>query len=148
MATIPDTLDNAVHSLMSRWYLFFVGFMLAVMGITGLTVAVQVGAIAVGAVTTSAVIWLLTATVALLVAFMVRSARTVRWTAGVIGGVYLIWGLFYAGAAPQLGGGAAAVVAGTGGLQVLLGAIGLASALVPADWVYRHARTEPSTEAM
>ncbi|HEY3418156.1 MAG TPA: hypothetical protein VGM23_14865 [Armatimonadota bacterium] len=136
--------DMPAPQLLSRWYLMFLGFILVIFGIAGLVAARGVPTGATTLVTVS-IIWLVTAIVSLSVAFAVTSTRTVRDTAGVIGALYLAWGivaLFSSSALATVS--AAATVAGASGLLILLGAIGLAASLVPAGWLARTPATVSS----
>lgn len=122
----------------SRWYLFALGILLTIFGIGGLVVAPRmVGAR--GGTIASSIIWLATALVAYLVAAMIKDAATVRAIAGVIGVGYLAWGIvgFFSSTALAVTAfsGALATVSG---LLILVGAFGLASALVPATWLYHE----------
>jgi len=124
--------------MLSRWWLLFFGFILVVFGIAGLIAASAIPGTQSGLIVTS-IIWLVTAVIALWVGFGVRSANIVRGTAGIIGGLYFAWGIVLLFTGPGLATIAAAgMMASVGGLLVLLGALGLASALVPAGYLYER----------
>ncbi|MHB9022554.1 MAG: hypothetical protein ACYC7E_00020 [Armatimonadota bacterium] len=135
------------QQMVSRWYLFFIGFVLVLFGIAGFVAAGRIDTGSAALVTTS-VVWLITAVIALLVAFFVRGTSTVRWTAGIIGALYLLWGAVMLFSAPGLDTvSSAAALAGASGLLILLGALGLAASLVPANWLYRERETMMSSSA-
>jgi membrane-bound ClpP family serine protease len=127
--------------MLSRWFNLFIGMVLTLMGIVGyLAPNFLTGDLLGFGVPT---MWLLTGLIALGVGFFVRNLATLRWVAGLIGVVYLIWGLI-------------GLFAETTGLTTnplsffvfLLGALGLSAALAPATWMrettdydYNEART-------
>jgi len=129
--------------MFSRWYSLFLGYLLIVFGIAGLVAASVLEGSNAGLVTSS-IIWLIVAIVSLWIGYGVRNDVTVRWYAGIVGGLLFLWGaiqLFSAGTVE-----AASLMATTatlGGLLVLLGSLGLAAATVPL--VYRERRVEGMT---
>lgn len=126
--------------MFSRWYSLFLGYLLLVFGIAGLIGASVLPGTNAGLITSS-VIWLIVAVVSLWVGYGLRNDTTVRWYAGIVGGLLFVWGaiqLFSAGTIES-----ADLMAATGtlgGLMVLLGSLGLAAATVPL--AYRERRVE------
>jgi purine-cytosine permease-like protein len=126
--------------MFSRWYALFLGYLLIVSGIAGLIAAGSLPGSNSGLITAS-IIWLIIAVVSLWVGYGLRNDNTVRWYAGILGGLLFIWGviqLFSAPAANTVSG--IASTASVGGLLVLLGSLGLAAATLPA--AYRERRVE------
>ncbi len=129
--------------MLSRWYSLFLGFLLIVLGIAGLVVGSQMHVMRGGLVATS-IIWLIIALASLYVGFGVRNLLTVRWFAGTVGAILFVWGIIQMIASPAaVYMGVAAALASVGGFLVLLGAFGLAAALVPAIWL-RELTTVPT----
>ena len=121
--------------MLSRWYSLFLGFLLIVTGIGGLVAASRMH-VSHSALTTGSIIWLLIAIISLYVGFGVRALPTVRWWAGMIGAILFVWGIITLIAAPALmATGVMAAVASFGGFMVLLGSLGLASALTSGLWM-------------
>ncbi|MHB9129528.1 MAG: hypothetical protein ACYDBB_00375 [Armatimonadota bacterium] len=130
-------------AMLSRWYALFLGLLLLVLGVAGL-VAPRVLGFGTGTLVTTSLIWLVTAIVALWFGFGVRNAMNLRWFAGIVGGLYFLWGiiqLISSGAA--MGVASATLLASLSGLMILLGAIGLAAALTPATWMERRPEVMP-----
>lgn len=128
--------------MLSRWYALFMGFLLIVLGVAGLIIGSHVHTMRGGLVSTS-IIWLIIALASLYVGFGVRNVMHVRWFAGILGAVLFVWGIIQmiaSHAAAYMG--VTAALASLGGFLVLLGAFGLAAALVPAIWM-RELTTSP-----
>ena len=124
--------------MFSRWYSLFLGYLLIVFGIAGLVAASVIAGSNAGLVTSS-IIWLIVAVVALWIGYGVRNDVTVRWFAGIVGGLLFLWGaiqLFSAGTAESTG--LMAATGTLGGLMVLLGSLGLAAATVPMAYENRR----------
>ena len=135
--------------MLSRWYLFFIGILLLIMGIAGLAAPRLVAGI--GTTETlvgTSIVWLITAIVALWVGFRSRSVNSLRMTTGVIGAVYLLWGiiaLFSTGSTADRNLNVAGIWATVSWMTLLLGSLGLAAALAPAYWLREHEVYAPST---
>jgi uncharacterized membrane protein len=128
--------------MFGRWYALFIGFLLLVLGLAGLVAASQLAGTQGGLLTIS-IVWLLTAVVALWVGFAAKSYSTTRWFAGIVGGLYFLWGIIQLFAAPAAAAvSVAATFASIAGFVLLLGALGLAAAFVPATWLHEE-RAEP-----
>ena len=142
--TISDV--NPIPQMFSRWWLLFFGFILVPFGIAYLAAANRVE-FAQGGLVATGIIWLLVAVIALYIGFAVRDAKVVRWSAGIIGGLFFAWGIIYLYTGPSLATIAAATVMSTvGGLLILMGALGLAAAIVPANYLYEeHERRTMAT---
>lgn len=119
--------------MFARWYTLMLGFLLIVLGIAGLVAAARIPGGSRGLVAIS-VIWLITALLSLGVGFFVRNISTVRWFAGIVGGLYFLWGIVQLFAAPAAI--ASVAIASVAGFILLLGSIGLGAALVPANWLH------------
>ena len=120
--------------MFSRWYSLFLGYLLIVLGIAGLIAAGSLPGARAGLVTTS-IIWLVIALVSFWFGYGVRNMMSVRWYAGIIGGLLFLWGIIQMIAAPSTATmGVAAAMASVAGFLVFLGALGLAAATVPV-WV-------------
>lgn len=123
--------------MLSRWYAIFLGIILLVMGIAGLAAPRLItGLSSTSPLTGTAIVWIITSLVALYFGFGVRNVTNVRWFAGIVGALYLIWGIIsmismQRTVIVQVTG----VLATVSGLLVLLGALGLAAALAPAYWM-------------
>jgi len=117
--------------VLSRVYAFFIGFVLIVMAIAGYRAPEFLGAEQLmGWVPT---IWLLTGLVALAVGFFLRNVNGLRWFAGIVGAIYLVWGtisLFTPPGTPIIN-----LLHVLSMVMVTIGALGLAVALGPAYWV-------------
>lgn len=114
--------------MLSRWYLLFVGMVLVIMGIAAFVAPrfLYVEALP----SWVAWIWLLTGLVGLIVAFAVPSVTTLRWVAGIIGTVYVLWGIIALFTEPS------GVTSNPVSLiTFVLGALGLSAALAPAFWL-------------
>ena len=121
--------------MLSRWYSLFLGFLLLVLGIAGLAAPSVVG-MATGTLVSISVIWLIVAIVALWFGFGVRNVRGVRWFAGIIGGLFFLWGIIQMVSAPSAATPVTVgLLASVSGLLVFLGSLGLSAALVPATWL-------------
>lgn len=121
--------------MLSRWYSLFLGFLLIVTGIVGLVAASRLAGPH-GGLVASSIIWLIIAIISLYVGFGVRSLPTVQWWSGIIGAILFIWGIIQLIAAPaSVTIGLVAAVASLGGFMVLLGSLGLASALTSGLWM-------------
>ena len=122
--------------MLARWYSLFLGFLLVVMGIAAL-VAPRVVGFGTAPLVTVGVIWLITGIVALWYGFRVRNIANVRSFAGIIGGLYFLWGIIQLFSAPAAAGPASGgLLASLAGLILLLGALGLSAGLVPAGWLH------------
>jgi len=124
--------------MLSRWYSLFLGYLLLVFGVAGL-VAASVLPGANSGLITSSIVWLIVAIVAFWIGYGVRNDVTVRWFAGIVGGLLFLWGviqLFSAGTANTTG--LMAATGTLGGLMVLLGALGLAAATMPLGYQERR----------
>ncbi|HEY3378193.1 MAG TPA: hypothetical protein VGL77_11935 [Armatimonadota bacterium] len=134
--------------MLSRWYSIFLGIMLLILGIAGLVAPRLVtGAGTTATLVTTSVFWLITAVIALWFGFAVRSVNSLRWFAGVVGAIYLLWGiaaLVATGRTAAASLNVAGVLATMSGFMVLLGALGLAAALAPAYWLREHEMYAPS----
>jgi hypothetical protein len=127
--------------MFSRWYALFVGFLLIALGIAGFVAAGSLGGTQGGLVTIS-VLWLITGIIGLWVGFAVRNLGTLRWFAGLIGAIYFLWGIVMAFSVPSAPGmTTGGTLATAGGLNLLLGALGLSAALVPATWLHEPTPT-------
>lgn len=127
--------------MFSRWYSLFQGFLLIVLGIAGFVAAGRLVGGQGGLVTIS-VVWLITGVVSLWTGFAVRNLGSLRWFAGIVGGLYFLWGIVMLFAAPAMYGMVTmSTLISAGGLNLLLGALGLAAALVPATWLHEMAPT-------
>jgi uncharacterized membrane protein len=127
--------------MFARWYALFVGFLLLVLGVAGLIAAGALTGTQTGLIAIS-LVWLVTAIVGLWMGFGVRNNDTLRWFAGIVGGLYFLWGIIQLfGATAAQTAGTLAVTASTAGLTLLLGAFGLGAAFMPT--VYGYERTEP-----
>jgi hypothetical protein len=126
--------------MFSRWYSLFLGFLLIVLGIAGFVTAGNLAGDQGGLVTIS-VIWLITGIVGLWVGFSVKSLGSLRGFAGMVGGLYFLWGIIMAFSAPTAEGLTMTTLASAGGLNLLLGALGLSAALVPATWLHEPTPT-------
>ena len=125
--------------MLARWYSLFLGFLFLVLGIVGLTLVGRLPT-PYGGLIATLIIWLAVAVVSLWVGFRVRSSSSVRWYAGVLGGLFFVWGVIQLAASPTaVLVGVIATVASVGGFLVLLGSLGLAAALVPAGWLQEAA---------
>ena len=121
--------------MFARWYSLFLGFLLVVLGIAGLVAAGSLPGSQGGLVTIS-IVWLITAVVSLWYGFGVRDMVNLQWFSGIVGGLYFLWGIVQLFAAPAATtAGVMATVASIAGFNLLIGAIGLAAALVPATWL-------------
>lgn len=122
--------------MFSRWFALFVGFLLIALGIAGFVAAGSLAGSQGGLVTIS-VLWLVTGIIGLWVGFAVRNLGSLRWFAGVVGAVYFLWGIIMAFSVPSAAGlTTGSTLAMTGLMNVLLGALGLSAALVPATWLH------------
>ena len=116
--------------MFSRWYSLFLGYLLLVFGIAGLVAAGTLPDTQ-GGLITSSIIWLLLAVVSLYVGYGVRNDTSVRWYAGIVGGLLFLWGAIQLFTAPAVGAAnLAAMTATIAGVLVLLGSFGLAAATV------------------
>jgi hypothetical protein len=112
--------------MLSRLYALFLGMFLIMLAIGGYGADQFMGALNLGSLAPT--IWLLTGLVALAVGFFVRNVNTLRSFAGLVGALYLMWGLI-------------GVVADSNLRDVLitmmaaLGAAGVGAALAPAQWI-------------
>ncbi len=131
--------------MLSRWYSIFLGILLLILGIAGLA-APNVLGFGTGTLVTTSFVWLITAIVALWYGFRVRDINSVRRFAGVVGAIYLLWGIVQMMGAPTA---ETAVnerlLASLSGVMVLLGALGLSAALVPAGWLHEREVMAPGT---
>lgn len=125
--------------MLSRWYSIFLGIILLIMGIAGLIAPRLVtGVGTTGTLVGTSIVWLITAILALYFGFGVRSVNALRWFAGIVGVVYLVWGIvaMIAAGRTALGGmNVSGILATMSGLMVLLGSLGLAASLAPAYWL-------------
>ena len=130
--------------MLSRWYSILLGFLLLVLGVAGLVAAGIIGGTQSGLIVTS-IIWLVIALASLWVGYGVRNPVTVRWYAGILGGLLFLWGVIQLFSAPVATAdlGLVVMTASLAGFLVFLGAIGIAAASVPANWLERR-----PTEAM
>ena len=127
--------------MFSRWYALFLGFLLVVLGIAGFVTAGNIPGDQGGLVTIS-VVWLITGIIGLWVGFAVRNLTTLRWFAGIVGALYFLWGIVMAFSAPTADVTTTmSTLATAGGLNLLLGALGLSAALVPATWLQEPSPT-------
>jgi len=131
--------------MLSRWYSIFLGIILIIMGIAGLVAPRFVsGPGTTGTLVGTSIVWLITAVLALWFGFGVRNVRNVRWFAGIVGVIYLLWGIISMISAGRYAGlNAGGVLATTSGLEVLFGALGLAASLVPAYWLHEEGMFMP-----
>jgi hypothetical protein len=112
--------------MVSRLYALFTGLVLILLAIGGYSSDSFMGASNLGTLTPT--IWLLTGIVALAVGFFVRNVNFLRTFAGIVGAIYLLWGII-------------GLIGDSGLRDVLLmavsaiGALGLSSALAPAQWI-------------
>ena len=112
--------------MLSRLYALFLGFFLIMLAIGGYGADQFLGALNLG--TLAPTIWLITGIAALLVGFFVRNVNTLRTFAGIVGAMYLLWGVI-------------GVVADSNLRDVLItmmaaiGAAGVGAALAPAQWI-------------
>jgi peptidoglycan/LPS O-acetylase OafA/YrhL len=117
--------------MLSREYTIFIGLLLIVMSIAGYLAPEFLGAVDLDIATPT--IWLLTGIIALALGFVLRSVTAMRWTAGIIGALYFLWGVIAVFTFPSTG------IFGLrnllGMVIVALGALGLAVALAPAYWL-------------
>ncbi len=117
--------------MFSRWYSLFIGYLLIVFGVAGLIAASQVTT-GRGGLVTASIIWLIIAIASLWVGYGMRSDRSVRRYAGILGGVLFLWGAIQLFSSPTADSASLlAATASIGGLLVLLGSLGLAAASVP-----------------
>lgn len=121
--------------LLSRWYLLYLGIILIVFGIAGLVAAGEIRGPKGGLIAT-AIVWLLTAAIALTVAIMIREPSWVRLASSFIGTVYLAWGIVYLYLAPSLTNFVIAIALAMFSIILIVsGAIGIAAGVVPANWL-------------
>ncbi len=116
--------------MLSRVYAIFIGILLIAMAIAGYRAPEFLGAEQLmGWVPT---IWLLTGIVALVVGFLLKSVPGLRWFAGIVGAIYLIWGLialFTPPGTPVIN-----LLHVLSMVMIAIGALGVAVALGPAYW--------------
>ena len=112
--------------MLSRLYALFIGIVLIVMAIGGYSSTQFMGATSLGPLIPT--VWLIVGIIALAVGFFVRNVNTLRAFSGIVGGIFLLWGII-------------GLLGGSSMLDVLLmtisaiGAAGVAAALAPAQWI-------------
>lgn len=114
--------------MLNRWYAIFIGILLLVMGIVGFLAPNFLTGDLLGFWTPF--IWLITGIIALAVGLAVRNIKTVRTFAGVIGALYLLWGLVGLFAETAF-----ITTNPLGFIVFIIGALGVATALAPIYWV-------------
>lgn len=126
--------------MLSRWYALFLGILLLILGVAALAAPTAIG-IAIGTLITTGIVWLITAMLALWYGFGMRSTLNLRWFAGIVGALYLIWGVLALLTASAQ---ASPIWLTVGLVLLLLGALGVAAALTPITWL-RETETRPGT---
>ncbi|MHB0935346.1 MAG: hypothetical protein ACYDCO_23055 [Armatimonadota bacterium] len=122
--------------MLNRWYAIFIGIILLVMGIVGFLAPNFLTGDLLGFWVPF--IWLITGVAALIVGLAVKNIKTVRVFNGVVGGLYLLWGLIGMFAETF-----AITTNPLGFIVFLIGALGVASALAPIYWVQDHTTYAP-----
>ena len=112
--------------MLSRLYALFFGFALIILAIGGYSSDTFMGATSLGSLTPT--IWLITGIISLAVGFFARNVNVLRTFSGIVGGIYLIWGVIAMLGDSNLRDILITVVA-------TLGAAGVAAALAPAQWI-------------
>lgn len=126
--------------MLSREYSIFIGILLTVMAIVGYSVDIFMGVSNIG--TAMPTVWLITGLLALALGFFSKNVNTLRWFAGLVGVVYLIWGIamfFTRGEAT-----ATALNQLLNMIHVGIGALGISAALAPAYWLRERETYAPA----
>ena len=137
MATTTIDTIAPLPQIFSRWYLLFMGFALTVFGIALLVAALELPGVQ-GYLSGPGILFLYTAAIVLAIGFFIRREAVVRTTAGTIGILYFAWGVVFLFIGPNYRDGTMAVLVTVMGIFLIVaGALGMASAFIPALW-FRH----------
>lgn len=112
--------------MLSRLYAIFAGFVLIILAIGGYSSDMFMGASNLGGFQPT--VWLIVGLISLAVGFFVRNVNTLRGFSGIVGVLFLLWGVI-------------ALLADANTRDVLstvlaaIGAFGISAALAPAQWI-------------
>jgi uncharacterized membrane protein HdeD (DUF308 family) len=111
--------------MLSRWFAILLGFLLLLLGV-GAMLASSAAGVSAATLISVGIIWIITAIVAFWYGFGVREGEGTRWFSGIVGSLFLIWGIvtLFIAAVQQ-----SAIWLTLGLFLLVLGALGLAAAL-------------------